>query len=1390
MKKVSLLIFRWACLLLIFSFSSRVVNAQVGFTHPGLLHSNADFDRIKLKIANNQEPWISAYNIFKTDVASSKTYSLRGPADSVQRTQTSFRNETIFKRDANAAYNNAIMWKLTGDTAHAEKAIQIMNAWSYTLKALYGSEVQLTAGQQGFRWANAAEIIRSSYGGWAQTDIAQFENMLKTKIVPHIEMYGDANWGGGCIKAMMAIGVFCNDTALYNSALNAFDNHACTSLSKIIASSGQNTESGRDQVHAQINIGHLSEVAQVAYNQGIDLFASLDNRILTGFEYTAKYMLSNEVPYSSSIYRCTMGPWSTISATNRTLAELIPMYELVYNHYVNIKGLSAPYTTMAASTRRIETKSSTSYDGEHLMGWGTLMYSQDQSQKQSQTVTFPAIHKKYGDADFDPGATSSSGLSVYYMSSDPKIATIVNNKVHIVSAGVVVITAYQTGNSSYSPASASQTMNLIFNPYQKFEAENYSSQTGFTSIAANEDVNGEAMSVTGTSADIVYTGAVLGNTGPNIMYFRYSNSSDSSAKITVRMNAVNGPKLGAISLKPTGGEQKWQLDSCALSAPVATKDIWLNVEGKVNLNWMLMDSVKTFNTDPVSVSSVKIEAEDYSDKGGNVDWNSTGLGNIKPVGWVVMKNINLNGLTKIEVQASSNSSAGSSINKIIEVRLDALTGPIIATLTIPKTGNWNTYTLVSSNISGISGVHHLYFRFTVSGGSFTSFLYNIDWFKLYYNTQTVQFPALATKYVGDESFYPSATASSELAVNYVSQNPAIASIIDGKIQINKSGTAVIKAYQNGNASFSPATPVSQTLNILKKTQSIDFNSLPIKTLGDADFEASATVSSGLTISYVSSNHAVATIVDGKIHLVGAGTTTITASQAGNEVYNSATEVSQVLTVNKKSQNIIFNTLPTKTLGDTDFEGGATASSSLTVSYTSSNPAVATIIDGKIHLVGAGTTTITASQVGNEVYNSATEVSQVLKVLNPVKLSVKYQNADNGSNNNIIRPYLVLYNEGNVSVNYSDLTIRYWLTPENYTGINSWIDYAQLGNNNVKMKYVPLSSPRNGALGYMEYSFTTSAGTLSPSTNSGVIQSRFTNTDWANLNEIDDYSYSIPVNENTFNANDHITIYKNGQLVYGIEPTEVLSNKQVKVYLDSKSNATSNTISSYLKIDNTGNTPLNYQDLKVRYWFTKEGNSPLNFFLDYAKLGSSNVTSQLVPLTTTRAGADTYLELGISPNLGVFYPLSTTENIQYRIAKSDWSAFNQSDDFSYTTDSKMSLTNKISVYYQGQLIYGEEPATISANAARTTAESNPWGLEINLLGNPIVDDQCRFSLKGVNGKPLSITLFSSTGNMLTTQDIFDYQEEKVLTIPFDQYLQGVYLLKITSLNQSVVVKIIK
>ena len=58
----------------------------------------------------------------------------------------------------------------------------------------------------------------------------------------------------------------------------------------------------------------------------------------------------------------------------------------------------------------------------------------------------------YGDADFAPGATASSGLPVSYSSSTTGVCTIVSGKVRVISAGDCKVTASQEGNASYSAA--------------------------------------------------------------------------------------------------------------------------------------------------------------------------------------------------------------------------------------------------------------------------------------------------------------------------------------------------------------------------------------------------------------------------------------------------------------------------------------------------------------------------------------------------------------------------------------------------------------------------------------------------------------------------------------------------------------------------------------------------------------------------------------------------------------------------------------------------------------------------------------------------------------------------------------------------------------------------
>jgi hypothetical protein len=99
------------------------------------------------------------------------------------------------------------------------------------------------------------------------------------------------------------------------------------------------------------------------------------------------------------------------------------------------------------------------------------------------------------------------------------------------------------------------------------------------------------------------------------------------------------------------------------------------------------------------------------------------------------------------------------------------------------------------------------------------------------------------------------------------------------------------------------------------------------------------------------------------------------------IINRALSAAEIMKLkNAANQTITFSAIPQKQMGDADFDGGATASSGLPVTYSSSNTAVASIVDNKIQLVGVGTTTITAFQTGSTNYVVATPVNQTLTVV--------------------------------------------------------------------------------------------------------------------------------------------------------------------------------------------------------------------------------------------------------------------------------------------------------------------------------------------------------------------------------------------------------------------------
>ncbi|WP_201568449.1 Ig-like domain-containing protein [Imperialibacter sp. 75] len=243
--------------------------------------------------------------------------------------------------------------------------------------------------------------------------------------------------------------------------------------------------------------------------------------------------------------------------------------------------------------------------------------------------------------------------------------------------------------------------------------------------------------------------------------------------------------------------------------------------------------------------------------------------------------------------------------------------------------------------------------------------------------QTITFNELPARTLQQGNFTLEATTSSSLDVSYSSSNPSVATVSGNTVTVVGTGTTTITASQAGNNNYNAALPVERTLFVTdatKTNQSITFNTLAERAFGSGTFQLEASASSGLAVSYSSSNTAVAMISGSTVTLIGVGETTIAVTQNGNDTYNPAPEKQQVLTVVKGSQTITFDAIADKSFGDAAFTLSPTASSSLSVSLGVVSGSV-TLNSNQVTITGAGTATIRATQTGNENFNAATPVER-------------------------------------------------------------------------------------------------------------------------------------------------------------------------------------------------------------------------------------------------------------------------------------------------------------------------------------------------------------------------------------------------------------------------------
>lgn len=377
-------------------------DTERGFIHPGGLHTQADFDRIKRQLAEGNQKVTAAYNILRRAEYAQPSIAT-WPVETIVRGGGSGENYINAARGATMAYQNALRWKIEDNRECAAAAVRILMQWANTCKLVSGdSNWALAAGLYGYQFAQAAELVRD-FDGWSASQFEKFKQWMLTVWYPgninflrarngtwenYVGNQGGirpghywSNWPLCNVMAVMSIGILCDDVFIYNQGLSfmKYDqvgtfrnprtadpilNDGCTEfIGNFVVTTrktafetgaygemGQMNESGRDGGHSSMALGLAVDICKTAWNQGDDMFSYMDNRMAAGIEFQAACTQNIQgLPWTNYKYVDCRTAWHNgwLMTGPAEPAEVRPYWGTVIGHYEGVKGVKMPYSERA-----------------------------------------------------------------------------------------------------------------------------------------------------------------------------------------------------------------------------------------------------------------------------------------------------------------------------------------------------------------------------------------------------------------------------------------------------------------------------------------------------------------------------------------------------------------------------------------------------------------------------------------------------------------------------------------------------------------------------------------------------------------------------------------------------------------------------------------------------------------------------------------------------------------------------------------------------------------------------------------------------------------------------------------------------------------------------------